>query len=234
MKTQKFIITLILLVFLTGCSNANTLSSSISKEKNSIFDELIENSDCCVEVSLTGPHTGHATSRKVGKDYYIDMWVLHRGERDHNFFEEKITIIQEDEPYLETPDLEFSTPYYLLFLTKTDTENTYYITGGKNSVIRTNGLEFKAINDDLNMELNKLFTDGNALDNWRKNIYNFSSAMIPEDSTWEYTTFPHYDTFSWDMLTIPDTTTPTELYTEGTKPHIETSTTTPDTTTDIS
>jgi len=210
------------------------LLGNYPKEKNSIFDELIENSDCCVEVSLTGPHTGHATSRKVGKDYYIDMWVLHRGERDHNFFEEKITIIQEDEPYLETPDLEFSTPYYLLFLTKTDTENTYYITGGKNSVIRTNGLEFKAINDDLNMELNKLFADQNALDNWRKNIYNFSSAMIPEDSTWEYTTFPHYDTFSWDMLTLPDTTLSTELYTQEIKPHTETSTTNPNTTTDVS
>lgn len=202
MKHKKIIVFFIILIFLVACSMAVLTSSESLGKANLTFNELIEKSDCCVFVSLFGPfaYDEEAISKKVGNNYYIDMWVAHCSERDRNFFPERITIIQEDEPFLETVDPEFSSSMYLLFLTKADEENTYYVTGGKNGVIRISNPFFKAKNDNLNSELQEKFKDTEALENWLENNYKFSYDMIPDDSTWEYTTFPPDTTFSWDIL----------------------------------
>lgn len=202
MKHKKIIVFLIVLIFLVTCSIAVLISPKSLGKANLTFDELIEESDCCVSVSLFGPfaYDERATSKKVGNNYYIDMWVAYYFERDRNFFPERITIIQEDEAFLETVDPEFSSSMYLLFLTKADEENTYYVTGGKNGVIRIRNPFFKAKNDNLNSELQEKFKDTEVLYNWLENTYKFSSDMIPDDSTWEYTTFPPSTTFSWDIL----------------------------------
>ena len=228
MNCKKFVSFFLLLsittTFLLSCDKAD--KNNITKENENVvtgtiewtFDKLAEESDCCVFVSLFGPfaYDEEAISKKVGNNYYIDMWVAYYFERDRNFFPERITIIQEDEPFLETVDPEFSSSMYLLFLTKADEENTYYVTGGKNGVIRKSNPFFKAKNDNLNSELQEKFKDTEALENWLENNYKFSYDMIPDDSTWEYTTFPPDTTFSWDILSPSYTesyTTETQLET---------------------
>ncbi len=202
MRHKKIIVFFILLTFLATCTVAILISPNSLEKANLTFDELIKESDCCVCVSLFGTfyYDEEAISKKVDNNYHIDMWVEYHFERDRNFFPERITIIQEEEPFLETVDLEFSSSTYLLFLTKADEENTYYVTGGKNGVIRIRNPFFKAKNANLNSELQEKFKNTETLYNWLENNYKFSSDMTPDDSTWEYTTFTPSTTFSWDIL----------------------------------
>lgn len=197
-KFRNIIIFSILFIFLVTCSISILIAT-----KPITFDELIEESDCCVRVYLKNLDGSLATSKKIGKNYYIDMRVFRNGERDLNVLEEKITIIQENEPYLETYKLD-EIPGYILFLTKADTENTYYVTGGKSGVIRTDYTHLYAIDDNLQQELNEYFTDVFVFEEWRKNIYNFSADMISEankdSTTHEYAIPLPETTFSWDIL----------------------------------
>ena len=211
-KFRNIIIFSILFIFLATCSIAILISSKSLGKVNLTFDELIKESDCCVSVSLFGPFADdeRARSKKVGNNYYIDMWVAYYFERDRDFFPERITIIQEDEPFLETVDLEFSSSMYLLFLTKGDEENTYYVTGGKNGVIRIRIPFFKAENDNLNSELQEKFKDRDALYNWLESTYKFSSDIttLPPDTT----------LFPWDIYSVSDST----VYTEPKHPPVST------------
>lgn len=211
-KIVKIIGFSILFIFLVTCSIAILISSKSIGKVNLTFDELIKESDCCVFVSLFGAFYDdeRACSKKVGNNYHIDMWVAYYFERDRNFFPERITIIQEDEPFLETVDPEFSSSMYLLFLTKADEENTYYVTGGKNGVIRIRIPFFKAENDNLNSELQEKFIDTEALENWLESTYKFSSDIttLPPDTT----------LFPWDTYSVSDST----VYTEPEHPPVST------------
>ena len=210
MNYKKTVIILVTFISSITCLTIFILTSNHTKETAITFNELIKESDCCVRVYLKNLDGSFATSKKIGKNYYIDMRVFRSGERDLNVLEETITIIQENEPYLETYKLD-EIPGYILFLTKADNENAYYVTGGKSGVIRTDYMYLYAINDGLQEELDEYFTDVFIFEEWRKNIYNFSADMISVTNK-NSTTYTYYiplpdTTFSWELLSPYYTTT---------------------------
>lgn len=160
---------------------------------------LIEESDCCV-----GIHTSYAgfcyqaipeeplkeVYEKDGK-FYQEVVVSTTPRTVEYFDDMEITIIQEKENYLNEHT-------YIVFLTKAEENDCYYVTGGKNGVIKcvNSGLgehayieefvygKFRSENKVLEKEFNENFKDYSAFWDWSASEYNkFSEKMIPIEKT---------------------------------------------------
>ncbi len=159
------------------------------------LQRLIDESDCCVQITTS--YSGYcyqAIPKEPLKEVYekddkfYQEVVVDRNPKNVKFFDDmEITIIQEDEIYLNGYG-------YILFLTKTEEEDCYYVTGGKNGVVKLVNYgfsenayieelvygKFRSDNKVLENEFNEKFTDYNAFYDWVESEDNkFSDNMIP-------------------------------------------------------
>lgn len=184
-------------------------------EKNSVWtmERLMKESDCCVQISTS--YRGYcyqAIPEEPLKEVY---------EKDGNFYQEvvvstspktveyfddmEITIIQEKEQYLNEHA-------YIVFLTKAEEDDCYYVSGGKNGVIKlvNFGLgehayaeefvygKFRSDNKVLEKEFNEKFEDYSAFCDWEESEDNkFSEEMIPREK-------PTFIEFDINNTTLPD------------------------------
>lgn len=163
------------------------------------LERLIEKSDCCVQITTS--YSGYCYQaipeeplkevyEKDGK-FYQEV-VVDTNLKTVEFFDDmEITIIQEDENYLKEHA-------YIVFLTKAEEDDCYYILGGKNGVIKlvNYGLsenayieelvygKFRSDNKVLEKEFDAKFNDYNAFYDWVESEDNkFSNKMIPIEKT---------------------------------------------------
>jgi len=164
-----FLILLISCTTFISCKNdnvnqqdsTNITSENISENNYWTFDKLVEESDCCVLVSVNPKDKEEYNSKIIDNEYYTDVKVGDFSENSTIFdvFPEKITIIQKGSAFLEESNETKRTRFYYLFLNKSKTENTYYITDNINGVIETDFNYLYPFDENLSKELNKKFYD---------------------------------------------------------------------------
>lgn len=195
MNKKVLVISLILLISCTifiSCDNDNvnqtdstrTTSENISESDYWTFDKLIEESDCCVLVSVNPKNKTEFNSKTIDDEYYTDVKVGDFSEYSEIFdiLPERITIIQKGSAFLEETNETKRTRFYYLFLNKSEVENTYYITNNKTGVIETDFNYLYPLDESLSEEFNRKFNDkqhkpDSLFRSWLTNEYKFSETM---------------------------------------------------------
>jgi len=184
-------------------------------EKNSewTMERLVEESDCCVQISTS--YIGYcyqAIPKEPLKEVYekdgkiYQEVVVSTSPKTVKFFDDmEITIIQENEQYLNEHA-------YIVFLTKAEEDDCYYVSGGKNGVIKLVNFgfgehayieefiygKFRSDNKVLEKEFNEKFEDYSAFCDWEESEDNkFSDKMIPIEK-------PTFIEFDINNTTLPD------------------------------
>lgn len=190
---KKFIIIIVSIVVVVVSVCVIAFNYPVN-ESEWTFEKLIEESDCCVQINTS--YAGYCYQaipeeplrevyEKDGK-FYQEVVVNTNPKTVEFFGDMEITIIQEDEIYLNEPS-------YILFLTKAEDDDCYYVTGGKNGVIKlvNYGLvehayieefaygDFRSENKVLEKEFNEKFRDYSVFWDWAASEDNeFSNKMI--------------------------------------------------------
>ncbi|MBE6749348.1 MAG: hypothetical protein E7557_09010 [Ruminococcaceae bacterium] len=152
------------------------------------LEKLIAESDCCVVLRdvrgyfcYTGPYVETKENEGSNREE-----ILVVDERDELYFPDKhFILVQEFKDY--KPTLEYipgdsgsDRPPYILFLTKADDGDYYYITGGKSGAIKIIDDRLEALDENLKFEVwLKFKNDYKNFEQWRINEYEFSDKMIP-------------------------------------------------------
>lgn len=223
MKKKLIIIVSIVVVFAT-CVGVIIFNYPSNKSEWTL-EKLIEESDCCVQINTS--YRGYCYQaipeeplkevyEKDGK-FYQEVVVSTTPRTVEYFDDMEITIIQENESYLNEHA-------YIVFLTKAEEDDCYYILGGKNGVIKlvNYGLgenayieelfygKFRSGNKALEKEFNENFKDYSAFWDWSASEYNkFSDKMIPIEKTTiaefdiNNTTIPYIDYSSIETTAAP-------------------------------
>ena len=164
-----------------------------------MLDEIIEKSDCCVVLSSLGGAT-----ISFDADDNIKIENLKHLEIESNVetsVEELIGITYWDEYYFPDfevtlakqydngkPIIEYADEYvdqrgiYILFLTKSDDGDYYYITGGKSGAIKLkNGvIDLRPLDKRLLLAMVfKYDNDIRSFLEWYEDEYRFSDKMVP-------------------------------------------------------
>ncbi len=189
------------------------------------LEKLIAESDCCVKITTS--YSGYcyqAIPKEPLKEIYekdgnfYQEVVVDRNSKNLEYFDDmEITIIQEDEIYLNEHG-------YILFLTKAEEDDCYYVTGGKNGVVKLVNYgfsenayieelvygKFRSDNKVLENEFNEKFKDFSAFWDWVASEDNkFSDKMIPIEKTTiaefdiNNTTVPQIDYSSIETTAAP-------------------------------
>lgn len=204
MYKRKIILITILTIFCFNLSSCKTISNiqkettshtlftnDVSENTSSTFQKLIEESDCCVLISVNPKDKTDFNSKIIGDEYYTDVKVNDFSEYSDIFdaFPERITVIQKESAFLEETNETKRTRFYYLFLNKSEVENTYYITNNKTGVIETDFNYLYPLDESLSEELNTKFDDkqhkpDSRFRSWLTNEYNFSETMYetPENT----------------------------------------------------
>ncbi len=196
---------LIVLVITVGVVIVAVVAATVFNHQKSksewTLERLIKESDCCVQISTS--YRGYCY-RAIPEEPLKEVY-----EKDGNFYQEvvvsttpktvgffddmEITIIQENEQYLNEHA-------YIVFLTKAEDEDCYYVSGGKDGVIKLVNHElgehayieefiygkFRSDNEILEKEFNKKFEDYRAFREWEESEdIKFSDNMY---TTEEYIT----------------------------------------------
>lgn len=189
------------------------------------LQRLIDESDCCVQITTS--YSGYCYQaipeeplkevyEKDGK-FYQEVVVSTTPRTVEYFDDREITIIQENENYLNEHA-------YIVFLTKAEEDDCYYILGGKNGVIKLVNYgfsenayieelvygKFRSDNKVLEKEFDEKFNDYNAFYDWVESEDNkFSDKMIPVEKTTiaefdiNNTTIPYIDYSNIETTVAP-------------------------------
>lgn len=205
----------IITVIFLSC-NKNEIKGDAKENENVVteriectFDKLVQESDCCVLVSVNPKEQEKFNSKVENGEYFTDVKVESFSEysEDYNFFPERITVIQKGTAFLEETNADKKTRFYYLFLNKTIDENVYYLTNNKSGVIETNFSYLCPLDENLSKELNQKFTHNHRkpdslFRNWLVNEYEFSSAMYETTETFTKDDFTNITTTN--LNTTPD------------------------------
>lgn len=155
----------------------------ISEPTSSQFQKLVNESDCCVLISVNPKDKTDFNSKIIGDEYYTDVKVNDFSEYSDIFdaFPERITVIQKESAFLEETNELKKTRFYILFLNKTENEHTYYITNNKNGVIETDLNYLYPFDEALKNELDENFEAKSPHQfrkflSWLTNEYKFSET----------------------------------------------------------
>lgn len=198
MKKKSVIIIVSIVVVLA--TSVGVIAFSYPRNKSEwTLQRLIVESDCCVQIytSYAGfcyqaiPEEPLKDVYKKDGNFYQEV-VVNTNPKTVDYFDDmEITIIQENELYLNEHS-------YILFLTKAEEDDCYYVTGGKNGVIKlvNYGLgehayieellygKFRSENKLLEKEFNEKFKDLTEFWNWAESEDNkFSDKMTPIEKT---------------------------------------------------
>lgn len=214
---KKFIILLVLVLscmFFTSCKNSSslqgiTVNNSLqtnSENTSTQFQKLVDESDCCVIVSVNPKEKDEFDSKEINGEYYTDVKVESFSEYPEVFdiFPERITVIQKGSAFLEEANQANRTRFYYLFLNKTEDENTYYLTYNKSGAIETDFNYLYPLDKGLTEDLNEKFTHKRHKPDllfrvWITSEYEFSEVM--------------YETFESSIKDVTTENTATNLYT---------------------
>ncbi|MBO7179535.1 MAG: hypothetical protein J6V78_04260 [Clostridia bacterium] len=212
---KKLIVLLVSIVVLIVSVVGVTIFNYQKNKSEWTLERLIEESDCCVGIKTS--YKGYC-NRAIPKEPLKEVYekdgkvyqevVVSATPRTVEYFDDmEITIIQENENYLNEHA-------YIVFLTKAEEDDCYYILGGKNGVIKlvNYGLgehayieelvygKFRSENKVLEKKFNKKFKDFTAFWNWAESEDNvFSDKMIPKEKP----TLPQIDYSNIETTAAP-------------------------------
>ena len=187
---KKFVIIIVSIVVVVAVSVGVIAFNYPENKSEWTLQRLIDESDCCVRIdtSYDGFFCGNAIPSEPLKDvyekdgkFYQEVIVTFAGEKREIFIEYnkkdvfdapsyEITIIQEGEKFLNEHQ-------YILFLTKAEEDDCYYVLGGKDGAIELDDFKFKPLNKGLNRELRSFFKDYDGFCDWLIEDYEFSENM---------------------------------------------------------
>ena len=156
------------------------------------LQRLIEESDCCVVLEnvewhfcYTGPYVETKENECSNRE---EIRVI--DERDELYFPDgHFILVQEFKDYKPTleytaGDLGVERPPYILFLSKAQDGDYYYITGGKSGAIKITDDSLEPLDENLKFAVwLKFENDYGKFEHWRVNEYEFSDNMIPVEAT---------------------------------------------------
>ncbi len=173
-------------------------------QSEQLLEKIIAESDCCVCLSSIG---GGTLSSDNGIAITDDLKFIEK-ENNVETSVEKIVGLAEEDAYF--PDFEVTLvkqyengksiieyadefvcekisdirPLYILFLSKSDDGDYYYITGGKSGAIKITDDSLEPLDKNLKFAVwLKFENDYGKFEHWRVNEYEFSDNMIPVEAT---------------------------------------------------
>ncbi len=182
------------------------------------LEKLIAESDCCVvlrEVNGKFCYTGPYVEVKENEINDCE-YLLFLDERDELYFPDGHFILVQDVKD-HKPTLEYipgylgsDRPPYILFLTKAQDGDYYYITGGKSGAIKITEDGLEPLDENLKFEVWLKFENNyRKFEQWRINEYKFSANMIPVEETTiaefdiNNTTIPYIDYSNIETTAAP-------------------------------